>query len=103
MDTKRENTNFGSDLKLLLNVGVEDVAMNTVNFKAVFTIGTKSLTLKKENLIRIDDEHYLACIKAKNTTKGNVSVKVYLDIPDADFEDNIYTIVKVIETKINIV
>lgn len=94
---------FGSDIKLLLKVSVENVNMNIIDFDVVFKVGNKSLTLNKSNLVKIDDNNYLICIKHPDTDIGTLTADVILKIPDQDFSDNICTKIKRVDTGITII
>lgn len=91
---------LGSDLKLIFNLKIDEVDISTVNFKIVFSVGNKKLTVLKEDMIQIDDFTYLICIKAEDTTKGNLIADVYIEIPDRDFPDGVWRNVKHILTDI---
>lgn len=107
MTTNTNNKNeqkiiqFGSDLKLLFSIESDEiVSMEGIDFFVEIIFNGKSLTLRKNQLVKIDDKNYIACIKSNLTAKGSLSAQVTLLIPDNKFEDGVRAVVKKIYTNL---
>lgn len=94
---------YGSDIKVGIHLDLGGVAAETVPFEVEFKVGNASLTLKKEQLIKVDENNYIACIKAPNTEKGALKAYVHAELPDTDFEDNVHNIITLATSNIVII
>lgn len=98
-----ELIHYGSDLKIALNIDFKDAPVDQVDFDVVFQIGNATLTLNKNQLIKVDDKNYIACIKHPVTKTGCLKATLRAKVPDADFSDGIRNIVVPICSNIKIV
>lgn len=81
---------LGSDLKLDVSFDPGNgLTMDDVDFECVFSVCSKKLLIPKSGLVRLDEHNYLACIKASQLMRGQVSCEVKVKVPDKDFEDGI--------------
>lgn len=94
---------YGSDIKLSLSVDFGEDIEVIPDFEVTFYMGMSHLTLRKEQLIKVDDNTYLACIKAPRTQRGEIKAFIKAHYNDGDFEDGIHTIVEPIELNVKVV
>ena len=96
---------FGTELKI--NVSVEPIgglAMDSYDFFVeLYCSRTKSIQIPKSDLIRVDENNYIARLDTNRTGAGNLKCRVTAYIPDADFEDNLRTEIAEIDTHIQII
>lgn len=82
--------NYGSDLKINVSFDVgNNLTMDDVDFDCTFSVGSKKFLIPKSGLVRLDEHNYLACIRANQLMRGQVSCEVRVKVPDTDFEDGI--------------
>lgn len=95
----------GTEIKL--NVHAEpigDVHMEDYAFTVeVYTSPTKSIALRKEDLIYDDKDNYIVCLDSSKLGVGRLKCKLTAQIPDGDFNDSLRTEIAVIDTGIDIV
>ena len=95
---------FGSDIKLKINVDFgENVNMDETDFDVKLISGSKSIVLEKSQLIKVDSNNYIACVKSPDTSRGSIRVEVRFKLVDTDFSDNIQNVVSVCEPGIKII
>lgn len=94
---------YGSDLKLALHVDFGKVPADMVSFEVEFRYGNSILTLNKAQLVKVDANNYLACIKAVDTGKGQLKAFLKAHLPDEDFPDRIHDVVTLIDLNLTIV
>lgn len=100
------NIYFGSDLKLLLSIELpKDFkgSINDVDFDITIVIGKKNLKFNKSDLIYLEKEYFLICIKAEQTCKGDIKGIIKVTLKDGNFSDGKYVIIQNIDTNIQIV
>ena len=99
------NIFIGSEFKL--NVSIEpisDFTMDDYDFECEFyCYANRKVELKKHELIRSDENNYIATLDSKALGNGTLKVKIIAQIPDADFDDGLRIEVLVINTEINII
>lgn len=79
---------LGADITL--NVSIEKInglTMDDLDFKCLFftTIG-QCLQLDKSQLIRVDSSNYLACINTADLSCGKLFMRIYVKVPDSNYE-----------------
>lgn len=83
-----EQVGLGTELKI--NVHIEPIGklhMSDYNFFAkFFTKETRVVSISKEDMIKEDDDNYLALLDTRNLTAGALKVIIEAEIPDADFK-----------------
>lgn len=90
----------GSDLKIIVSFDAGNgLTMDDLDFYCIFSCGGKTCRMKKSSLIRLDEKHYLACIRGDNTTKGEIYCEVKIKVPDTDFDDGLRN--AVVRTKLD--
>lgn len=94
---------YGSDIKLSLEVDFGSVSGAATDFDVTFTMGNAQLTLTKEQLIQVNENTFLACIKSPKTQRGELKAFVRAHFPDDDFEDGIHTIVEPISVNVRVI
>lgn len=88
-----------------LNVSMEPIDgyhMGDVDFICIFHTGSRKVTLEKDEMIPIDTNNYVACLKSKELGKGTLTVTYQAAIPDNDFDDGFRDEVVVVKTQLRI-
>lgn len=97
-------SNVGTELKI--NVHVEPIDgfhMSDYDFSCRFCIYTnRYVELGKEEMIKVDDDNYIACIDSGQLGAGLVMMRITARIPDADFPDGLRTEVETVSTEVRI-
>lgn len=92
-----------SELKISVHAQpLRDLHMSDYDFKCIFYTSRvlqshKAVTLKKEELIKVDNDNYYACLTsemAKKLGAGKVMLDFIAYIPDIDFPDGLRTEIK---------
>lgn len=85
--------NVGTEFKV--NIGMQPIGethLSGCDFNVVFyTNGLKEHTVEKAEMIKVDDDNYLALVDSKKTGSGELRARVFVYLPDADFEDGFRT------------
>lgn len=63
--------------------------LSDVNFRVRIFTQTRHADYQKDELIKVDDDNYLCKVDTTKLGAGEYWVKLYVDMPDADFEDGI--------------
>lgn len=97
--------NVGTDLKINVHIDpLDGLTMDDYDFECLFYTSSliKSVKIKKEKMIRIDSQNYVAVVCSSKTGPGNLKLKVTACIPDDSVEihDGIRIEVKQIDTGI---
>lgn len=101
-----ENNIFiGTELKLNINIEpIRTVTMDSYDFEVeVYCSPKKTIIVKKNDAIRIDESNYVILIDTNVVGAGDLKCKVTAQIPDADFSDMIRTEVVAMDTGIKII
>lgn len=79
----------GAEFKVLVQVEpVDDVHMSQMDFSCSFyTDMASSYEVKKEQMIQLDDDSYIALVDSTGMNPGNLRNRITVDIPDFDFAD----------------
>lgn len=93
---------YGSDMKMLISPDFGDVSADSVDFSITFFVGSVRLTLKKSQLIKVNDSDYIACIKAPDTCRGRMKATIRAEFPDKDFSDGTHVIVEEVDINIEV-
>lgn len=99
-----EQPSVGTDLKI--NVGLDigsSITMDDAEFVVQFYNDRKSVTVVKENMIRVDANNYVARLDTSLLGAGEIFAKVTTYVPDADFASGIRREVMRASTGIKIV
>lgn len=92
--------------KFKINVHVEPIdgyTMDDYGFTCLFYIyANRYVEVKKEDMVRLDESNYVACIDSSKLGVGLVRMRITADIPDADFPDGYRTEVEDVSTGITI-
>lgn len=80
--------NLGADVKI--NVQMEplgDLHLADVNFECTFFClhQLKQVTLKKEEMVKVDEDNYIAAFNSQKVGAGQISMAIKVYIPDSDF------------------
>ena len=87
---------LGTEYKINIHLDpVNGVKMVDYDFEAkIFVYSNRFVLIKKEQMIKEDDENYVVIIEGENALKigrGQVKVQVTAFIPDSDFSDGFRT------------
>lgn len=95
-------SSIGTELKI--NVHVEPIDgfhMSDYDFTCRFYIyANRYVELSKSEMIRMDDDNYIACIDSSKLGTGNIMMRIMAYIPDADFSDGFRTEVETVDTMV---
>lgn len=83
-------TNIGTIYKVNIHLEGLPTNMDDVDFTAEFYC-TRSITILKKDMVRIDENNYIAVIDSKKIGKGSIKMRITVNIPDADIPDGIRT------------
>jgi len=79
--------NTGTDLKLNIHINpLSGFTMDDYDFECLFftTSLIKSAKIKKEDMIRIDEQNYIAILCTKRVGPGRLRFRLRAFIPDSD-------------------
>lgn len=95
----------GTQLKLNINVSpLGELHMSDYDFECKFFVfQKKSITVKKEEMTRVDDDNYLALVDTNTLGIGNLHITLIAEIPDSDFGGKLRKEVVCVPTNINII
>lgn len=95
---------IGSEIKLNISINpIGNYTMDDYQFECeFFCFANRRLTLGKEQMIRTDENNYVAVLDSRALGAGALRCKITAYIPDADCEDNLRTEVCMIETGMRI-
>ena len=93
---------LGTELKLNVNAELgNNLHLADVDFTATFyTQMRRSEVFAKEDMVKVDDDNYIAVIDTTNLGTGEYMMKLTAEIPDADCEDGFRTEVVKVSTHI---
>lgn len=88
-----EQIGLGTEIKLNIHVDpIDGLHMSDYDFSARFyTRPTKSVTVNKDEMIKIDDDNYLALVDTATMPLGVLQMVLIAFIPDSDFSDGTRT------------
>lgn len=97
----REVVYKGTEIKLNINIlPIDGKTMDDYSFECIFhTIG-KSLTITKNEMVRKDQDNYIAIIQSDELDNGLIKMKVIAQIPDADTAKGYRTEILCMDTNI---
>lgn len=109
---------IGTELKINVNVEpIGNVHLADCDFECLFYIkgqvptasgvastkrGTKSVLVRKEEMLRVDDDNYVALVDSSLLGVGNVMMTIKVYVPDTDFDDGFRTEVDSVWTGVTI-
>ena len=97
------NTDLGTIYKLNIHIDGLPGTMDDVAFTCCFWTFKESITLSKEEMIRLDADNYIAVIDSTLIGRGTIKVQTTVQIPDTDFNDTAPTEIYTEDTGIKIV
>lgn len=77
--------NVGTDYNLNVHIDpIQGLTMDDMDFSCLFFTSSevKSVKLKKEDMVRIDENNYLAVVCSDKTGPGKLNLKITAYIPD---------------------
>ena len=97
------NTDLGTIYKLCIHIDGLPGTMDDVAFTCRFWTFKESVTLPKEEMIRLDADNYIAVIDSTLLGRGTIKVQTTVQIPDTDIEGGFRTEIYTEDTGIKIV
>lgn len=93
---------IGTELKVNVHIEpIDNYHMDNYDFTCkFFTTGNCGISIPKSDMIRIDEDNYIARIDTKKVGRGNLMLRVVAQIPDNDFDDMLRKEVCVVSTGI---
>lgn len=80
---------LGTEKKYLLNIESSGFDMERDDFEVLLKRGPNSLTLRKADMIRDDEDNWYIVFNTADLGPGVVSMTVIAHVPDTDFPDGI--------------
>ena len=97
----REVVYKGTEMKLNISIEpVDTLTMDDYSFDCIFHTVGKSLTISKREMIRKDENNYIAIINSNELDYGLIKMKIIAQLPDADAEKGQRTEVLCMDTNI---
>lgn len=97
-------SSIGTELKINVHLNrLDGYKMSDIDFACDFYVYTnRRITVKKDAMVKVDDDNYVACVDSTKLGIGKVMCRVTAYIPDADFEDGLRKEVETVETNVTI-
>ncbi len=97
-------SSIGTELKINVRIDrLDGYKMSDIDFTCDFFIYTnRKITVKKDSMIKVDDDNYIACFDSSQLGVGKIMCRVTAFIPDADFEDGVRKEIETVETNVTI-
>lgn len=76
----------GTKLKICVTADElpSELHLSNVDFRCVFCGLTGKHEVYKEEMVMIDDDNYVAIVDTSKTGTGEINMKIYVELPDAD-------------------
>lgn len=96
---------LGTQLKLNIHIDpLGSLHMADYDFECKFFVfQKKSITITKEEMVKVDDDNYLVIVDTTTLGIGNLHITITANVPDDDFEGRLRKEVICVPTNINIV
>lgn len=93
---------IGTYLKINVHIDeLDGIKMSDMDFACDFFVHAgRSQTIPKEDMLKADDENYVALVDSAQIGKGIVRCKVTAYVPDGDFVDGVRKEVCTVSTDI---
>ena len=93
-------SSLGTEFKINVHVEpIDGLHMSDYDFTCRFYIyTTRNVEISKSEMIRVDDDNYIACIDSNKLGVGTIMMRIIAQIPDADFPDGLRTEIETIST-----
>lgn len=93
-------SSLGTEFKINVHVEpIDGLHMSDYDFTCRFYIYTnRNVEISKSEMIRVDDDNYIACIDSSKLSVGTIMMRIIAQIPDADFPDGLRTEIETIST-----
>lgn len=95
-------SSIGTELKINVHLDrLDGYRMSDIDFSCEFYVYTnRKVSVSKEQMIKVDDDNYIACVDSTQLGVGKIMCRVTANIPDADFDDGIRKEVDTADTNI---
>lgn len=102
-----KNNECVSGTQLKLNIHIDPLGtlhMDDYDFECKFFVFQKKyIVLQKSDMIKVDEDNYLALVDTSTLGIGNLHITLTAFIPDSDFNDRLRKEVVCVPTNINII
>lgn len=97
-------SNVGTELKINVHLDrLDGYRMSDLDFTCEFFVyNTSKVVVTKDEMVKADDDNYVACIDTSKLGAGQIKCRVTAIIPDADFADGLRTEIETVSTGITI-
>lgn len=103
----KNNNECISGTQLKLNIHIDPLGtlhMDDYDFECTFFVfQKKSITITKEEMVKLDSDNYLVMVDTTTLGLGNLHITITANVPDDDFEGRLRKEVICVPTNINIV
>lgn len=82
-------TDLGTIYKLNIHIGGLPGTMDDVDFHCKFWTYRKELTVEKKDMIRIDENNYMAVVDSSLLGRGTLKVQTTVLVPDTDVDGGV--------------
>lgn len=96
------DTDLGTIYKLNIHIDGLPGSMDDVAFSCRFFCWRDSVEIGKEEMIRLDENNYIAVVDSRMIGRGVIKARVAVDVPDGDCPDGIRKEIYTIDTGIRI-
>lgn len=102
---KKNERVIGTQLKLNIHIDpIDNLHMSEYDFECKFFVfAKKSVTIKKEDMVQVDEDNYVAIVDTLPIGIGRLHLTLTAYIPDSDFPDTPRKEVSCVDTEIEIV
>lgn len=93
----------GTDIKININIEpISGQTMDDMELTCVFYAQSiaKNVVLKKKDMLRVDENNYVACINTHDLGRGYIKIDICAQIHDTDFKSGMRREVETIRTDI---
>lgn len=84
-------TDLGTIYKLNIHIEGLPSTMDDVDFRCKFYTFRNELTVYKKEMIRIDENNYMAVVDSSLLGRGKIKVQTTIHVPDTDIPGGIRT------------
>ena len=78
---------FGTQFVINVNMTpIGSVHMADVDFKAKFYVQNKVLELDKADMVKVDEDNYLAFVDSVKVGKGQIKYRLFVQVPDENWD-----------------
>lgn len=84
-------TDLGTIYKINIHIEGLPTNMDDVDFTARFYCFRDFIELRKDDLIRVDENNYIAVVDSAKIGRGTIKMKITVNVPDGYIDDGVRT------------